>query len=123
MSTVTAVPPVKADKADLGNFVNLKCMKRQDSSSSLDDFQIIKQVGRGTFGRVMLVRKRGEYFAMKIIPKRLIYNSKEMEHLLMERRVLAESTSQHPFLTSLEFAFQTHSHLYMVMEYAGTEIL
>ena len=56
---------------------------------------------------------------MKIIPKRLIYNSKEMEHLLTERRVLAESTSQHPFLTSLEFAFQTDSHLYMVMEYAG----
>ena len=56
---------------------------------------------------------------MKIIPKRLIYNSKEMEHLLTERRVLAESASKHPFLTALEFAFQTDTHLYMVMEYAG----
>ena len=67
----------------------------------------------------MLVKKREEYYAMKIIPKRLIYNSKEMEHLLTERRVLAESASKHPFLTALEFAFQTDTHLYMVMEYAG----
>ena len=112
----------KVDKADLRNFVNLTHMKRQDSSSNLEDFQILKQVGRGTFGRVMLVRKKGEYFAMKIIPKRLVYNSKEMEHLLTERKVLAESASRHPFLTSLEFAFQTNTHLYMVMEYAGSEI-
>ena len=67
----------------------------------------------------MLVKNREEFFAMKIIPKRLIYNSKEMEHLLMERRVLAETASKHPFLTSLEFAFQTDTHLYMIMEYAG----
>ena len=61
----------RIDKADLSNFVNLDSMtKRRNSLSSLEDFQIIKQVGRGTFGRVMLVKKRGEFFAMKIIPKK-----------------------------------------------------
>ena len=46
----------KVDKADLRNFVNMKRMNKQDSATLLENFQILKQVGRGTFGRVMLVR-------------------------------------------------------------------
>lgn len=38
---------------------------------SLDDFKIIKVIGRGTFGKVFMVKKKdnGKVFAMKVVKK------------------------------------------------------
>ena len=58
----------------------------------------------------------------KVIPKSRLVNAKEKEHLRHERSILEKSNF--PFLISLEFAFQTNTDLYMVMEYAaGGELL
>ena len=57
-----------------------------------------------------------------MIPKSRLVNAKEKEHLRHERSILEKSNF--PFLISLEFAFQTSTDLYMVMEYAaGGELL
>ncbi len=44
------------------------------SEMTVDDFDIIKVVGRGSFGKVYLVKKRdnGEFFAMKTLKKDVI---------------------------------------------------
>jgi hypothetical protein len=57
----------KVDKADLRNFVNMKRMNKQDSATLLENFQILKQVGRGTFGRVMLVRNSDQKLRKTVI--------------------------------------------------------
>ena len=74
-------------------------------------------VGRGSFGKVMLVRKKdnGEVFAMKILKKDMIENRNQRYHTKTEREVLAKMKT--PFIVHLCYAFQTPDKLYLFMEY------
>ena len=54
-------------------------------------------------------------YAMKVLRKRDIKRKDQVEHTQTERWVLAET--QHPFLTSLRYAFQSERKLYLVMDY------
>ncbi|GMG55530.1 unnamed protein product [Ambrosiozyma monospora] len=83
-----------------------------------DDFEILKMLGKGTFGRVFQVKKfdTGRVYAMKVLSKKLIWNKKEVAHTLGERNILARSTDS-PFIVGLKFSFQTLSDLYLVTDY------
>ncbi|KAJ3026749.1 UNVERIFIED_CONTAM: hypothetical protein HDU68_005135 [Siphonaria sp. JEL0065] len=83
-----------------------------------DDFAILKLVGRGSFGKVMLVKKKdtGRVYAMKVLPKKDIVKRQEIVHTLAERSVLIHATRS-PFLASLKFSFQTPEKLYLVLDY------
>jgi len=106
------------DPSDLSNFVDIESLRQVPlSSATKDDFKYIKQLGKGTFGSVWLVKHRMEYYAMKVIPKKVLKNSKEKEHLRQERRIIEKNNF--PFLIKLEYAFQTVDKLFMVMEYAA----
>uniref|UniRef100_A0A8C0YEA9 Protein kinase, cAMP-dependent, catalytic, beta a n=1 Tax=Cyprinus carpio carpio TaxID=630221 RepID=A0A8C0YEA9_CYPCA len=85
--------------------------------SSLDDFDRLKTLGTGSFGRVMLVKHRqsGQYYAMKILDKEKVVKLKQIEHTLNEKKIL--QAVSFPFLVKLVFAFKDHSNLYVVMEY------
>ena len=87
------------------------------ATPQLDDFDLIKVLGKGSYGKVMLVRHKtdGGVFAMKMLRKENIVKRNQVQHTKTERRVL-ESVS-HPFLVSLQYAFQTPKKLYMVMEF------
>lgn len=84
---------------------------------ALDDFDQLKVIGRGGFGRVLLVRKRdtGKVYAMKILKKAVIAARGEVEHTRTERSVL--SKLDHPFLAKLHWSFQTEECLYFVMDF------
>jgi len=59
------------------------------SSSCLDDFDRIKTLGTGSFGRVMLVQHKGNdkaYYAMKILDKQKVVKLKQVEHTLNEKK-------------------------------------
>lgn len=106
------------DPTDLANFVDIEKMSKKILHSvKHDDFHMVKQLGKGAFGKVFLVEHKKKYYAMKVIPKSLITKTKEKEHLRQERRILENSNN--PFLISLEYAFQSNTQLYMVMEYAA----
>ncbi|CAE7924482.1 pkgB, partial [Symbiodinium sp. KB8] len=83
----------------------------------LDDFELLKTVGKGSFGKVVQVRKKddGKIYAMKILKKEMILKRKQYEHTLSERRVL--ENIDHPFIVSLRFAFQSEHKLYMVFDF------
>lgn len=84
---------------------------------SLDDFDLLKVVGKGTFGKVMQVRHRasGEIYAMKILKKKNLMAKKQVQNTETERRIL--ELVDHPFIVSLRFAFQTEFKLYMILDY------
>ncbi|MGH0119193.1 UNVERIFIED_CONTAM: hypothetical protein FKN15_013288 [Acipenser sinensis] len=89
------------------------------SQSTMSDFDYLKLLGKGTFGKVILVKEKatGMYYAMKILRKEVIIAKDEVAHTVTESRVL--QNTRHPFLTTLKYAFQTHDRLCFVMEYAN----
>jgi len=83
----------------------------------LDDFELLKVLGRGSFGKVMQVRKKsdGKIYAMKILKKQAIIARNQVEHTKAERKIL--QALQHPFLMTLRYAFQSKEKLYFVLDY------
>lgn len=96
------------------------------SSSSIvkpEDFEIIKVLGKGSFGKVLLVRKVGtnDFYAMKILKKKVIEQRQQRIHTSNEKEIMQNSDCQ--FVVKLKYSFQTKSKLYMVMEFcAGGEL-
>jgi len=102
--------------------------KRKHSKAIYEaDFEFLQCVGHGTFGRVYLVRKRGDesgrLLAMKVLKKsRVADTRKRAEYIITERRVLR--SANHPFIARLRYAFQSPSRLYLVTDFfAGGELL
>jgi len=81
------------------------------------DFEFLKVIGRGSFGKVMQVRYKrdSEIYAMKILRKKQIIARNQIDHVKAERKIL--QALQHPFLVKLRFAFHTESKLYFVLDY------
>ncbi|KAL9608529.1 MAG: hypothetical protein Q9167_006643 [Letrouitia subvulpina] len=91
-----------------------------------EDFQILKLVGKGTFGQVYLVRKKDtqRLYAMKVLSKKVIVQKKEVAHTLGERNILVRTAvAESPFIVGLKFSFQTATDLYLVTSYmSGGEL-
>lgn len=89
------------------------------NTASLDDFDRIKTLGTGSFGRVMLVQHKTtkEYSAMKILDKQKVVKLKQVEHTLNEKKILA--SINFPFLVRLDYSFKDNSYLYMVLEFVS----
>uniref|UniRef100_A0A673JRL2 non-specific serine/threonine protein kinase n=1 Tax=Sinocyclocheilus rhinocerous TaxID=307959 RepID=A0A673JRL2_9TELE len=68
-------------------------------TKTMSDFDYLKLLGKGTFGKVILVREKatGMYYAMKILRKEVIIAKDEVAHTITESRVL--QNTRHPFLT------------------------
>lgn len=86
---------------------------------NLDDFILMKVIGKGSYGKVMLVRHNTDIsdkvYAMKMLRKDNVIKRNQVEHTKTERNVL-EAVS-HPFIVTLHYAFQTPKKLYFVLEY------
>lgn len=83
----------------------------------LTDFQILRTLGTGSFGRVHLVRSNhnGRFYALKVLKKHTIVKLKQVEHTNDERRML--SIVSHPFLIRMWGTFQDAEQVFMVMDY------
>jgi len=83
------------------------------------DFEKLKVIGKGAFGKVYLVRKKDtqKVYAMKQLDKKDIKDRDEVEHTKTERSVL--SHVEHPFISTLHYSFQTTKYLYFVMEFVN----
>ncbi|GCB69993.1 hypothetical protein scyTo_0005586, partial [Scyliorhinus torazame] len=87
------------------------------SNLKLCDFNIIDTLGVGGFGRVELVQLKSEEsktFAMKILKKRHIVDTRQQEHIRSEKQIMQEAHSD--FIVRLYRTFKDSKYLYMLME-------
>lgn len=85
---------------------------------TLDDFEMLQQVGSGTFCVVRLCRwrKNGRVFVVKILRKQKICYLKQVVHVTQEVEILR--AIDHPFIVKLYTTFQDAENLHMVLEFA-----
>lgn len=94
--------------------------KSMPSKISTDDFDFFKYLGKGSYGKVALVKKKsnGQFFAMKIVKKKdFVMNRITIENAMVEREILMKS--HHPFVVNLKYSFQDSSSIYFVMDYVA----
>ncbi|CAG9315733.1 unnamed protein product [Blepharisma stoltei] len=86
---------------------------------SVNDFELLKVIGKGRYGKVLLVKKiiTGELFAMKILKKKYIAECRQIEHTRTERKILA--SVDHPYIVKFFYAFQSNERLYLILEYCS----
>ncbi|BFZ11548.1 hypothetical protein BsWGS_14586 [Bradybaena similaris] len=91
--------------------------EEQKKKVSLEDFEFLKVLGKGTFGKVIMCKEKAtdQVYAIKILKKAVIIAKDEVAHTLTENKVL--QSSSHPFLIQLKYSFQTADRLCFVMEY------
>ncbi|KAM1377502.1 hypothetical protein ACFX11_039252 [Malus domestica] len=91
------------------------------------DFEMLRVVGQGAFGKVFQVRKKSDddsngggdggdgLFAMKVMRKDTIIKKNHVDYMKAERDILTKVV--HPFIVQLRYSFQTNSKLYLIMDF------
>lgn len=80
-------------------------INRKDEAK-LEDFELMRIVGKGTFGKVFQVRhkKSGKIYAMKCIRKDVVLENDQMDSLKLEKEILYNI--EHPFIVGMDYVFE-----------------
>ena len=84
---------------------------------AISDFTFIRELGKGSFGHVYLVRsvENNEKFAMKIITKDKIYKEGLEDYIRTEKEIMQQLDSD--FIVKLNYSFQTSKFFCLVIDY------
>ncbi len=87
------------------------------NTASMNDFDLIRTIGIGSFGRVVYsIHKRSKKsYAIKILKKDYVVRMQQVERVFFEKRILQSVESK--FLVDLRFVFKTNSNLFLVMPF------
>eukprot|EP00301_Raphidiophrys_heterophryoidea_P014864 c23335_g1_i1.p1 GENE.c23335_g1_i1~~c23335_g1_i1.p1 ORF type:complete len:383 (-),score=81.02 c23335_g1_i1:287-1324(-) len=83
---------------------------------TLENFDLLKVLGRGSFGKVMMVKRKGteDIYAMKVLKKEAIVARNQVQHTKSERNIL--QIIDHPNIVKLHYAFQSEDKLYLILD-------
>ncbi|KAF0382175.1 AUR protein Kinase [Gigaspora margarita] len=103
------------------NKENLKCSQNQRtilSTLSMNDFEIVRQIGKGKYGHVYLAiyKASGYIVALKILLKQELQHEKLLKQL--KREVEIQGNLDHPNILKLYGSFQDDNHIVMILEFA-----
>ncbi|PWA79519.1 cGMP-dependent kinase, Protein kinase [Artemisia annua] len=94
------------------------------------DFEIMRVIGKGSFGKVFQVRRRDRsvvngdggdgvigdgIYAMKVMRKDTIIKNNHVDYMKAERDILTKVV--HPFVVQLRYSFQTKTKLYLILDF------
>jgi len=91
----------------------------REEKVGIEDFEQLKVLGKGGFGKVVLARKKDtdKIYALKLMDKQKILNKpRDFKNLMSEKRILQNDCS---FLVHLYWAFQTETEFCLVMDFVG----
>lgn len=115
--TCTQLPLTQGEEEEKGYEQLVNLSQTKTGRVSKDEFSMLKVIGTGSYGKVLLVKKKdsGKLYAMKVLKKKFIKESKQVKGTWAERKILEKIT--HPFVVKLRFAFQTPKKLFLVLDY------
>jgi len=110
------------DAGDFSDFDAREAKRRihEDAHSAhIDDFNIIKLIGQGSFGRVFLVQKKltKKFYALKAMKKKDLVQKNFLQSFLNEKKIMKEL--EHPYVVNLRFSFQSETKAYLVTDYCS----
>eukprot|EP00038_Savillea_parva_P019422 m.27445 g.27445 ORF g.27445 m.27445 type:complete len:522 (+) comp4415_c0_seq1:58-1623(+) len=118
---IPADEPIEPDMSESDGSKSIPFdLGKSDGKASVQDFEMLKVIGKGSFGRVLLGKhiRTGTCYAIKVLSKEAIVRQNEVAHIMSERAVLQENV-RHPFLVGLHYSFQTPQKLYFVLDYVN----
>ncbi len=114
--------PMKELLNEIPNFQKTKAQSLYQKDKSvkkvmLDEFKVIKVVGKGSYGKVYLVEmlSTGKIYAMKELRKDVLIDTDQIENTRIEKEIM--KNANHPFLINLEYVFQTPGKIFFVMKF------
>lgn len=125
--------PFDALRGTSGSYIDVDGEMPNSSSAlptiGLQDFELLKVIGRGSYAKVFLVEYRPRQsrhkpqkhqaprlYAMKVIKKSIVNDDEDIDWIQCEKNVFEKATN-HPFLVGLHSCFQTPSRLFFVIEF------
>ncbi|XP_060234902.1 protein kinase C zeta type isoform X2 [Meriones unguiculatus] len=104
---------IKDDSEDLKPVIDGVDGIKISQGLGLQDFDLIRVIGRGSYAKVLLVRlkKNDQIYAMKVVKKELVHDDEDIDWVQTEKHVF-EQASSNPFLVGLHSCFQTTSRFY-----------
>ena len=118
--------PPKIDLS-LNIYNSISTPRLQDISgkkkASISDYDIICDLGNGSYGKVILAKNKyeGKQFAIKAIKKSLLNQFDKQYEVHVEKYCLAHLS--HPNIIKFNKAFQDKKHLFFVLEYCKNKDL
>ncbi|KFP86002.1 Ribosomal protein S6 kinase 2 alpha, partial [Acanthisitta chloris] len=123
-SDITWIEKDLVDSADKGEGVVQEInithhVKEGSEKADPSQFELLKVLGQGSFGKVFLVRKitppdSNHLYAMKVLKKATL-KVRDRLRTKIERDILADVN--HPFVVKLHYAFQTEGKLYLILDF------
>ncbi|CAI5439090.1 unnamed protein product [Caenorhabditis angaria] len=109
----------KSDLASLEHEIDIGDVRKCGEKADPRQFELLKVLGQGSFGKVFLVRKvrgrdAGQVYAMKVLKKATL-KVRDRQRTKLERNILAHIS--HPFIVKLHYAFQTEGKLYLILDF------
>ena len=71
----------------------------ENNKRKITDYHLLRVIGTGTFGKVYLALLDGQPVALKALKKTQIINLKQVDHIKLEKSLLAQI--YHPFIVNL----------------------
>ncbi|XP_053820460.1 ribosomal protein S6 kinase alpha-1 isoform X3 [Vidua chalybeata] len=123
-SDITWIEKNLVDTADKGEGIVQEInithhVKEGSEKADPSQFELLKVLGQGSFGKVFLVRKitppdSNHLYAMKVLKKATL-KVRDRLRTKIERDILADVN--HPFVVKLHYAFQTEGKLYLILDF------
>ena len=112
---------IELDEYNYNNLMIISKKGTSKNSKSLKDFEILRLIGEGSYGKVFLTKlkndkkKNNKQYAMKILEKENFKIWKQKNNIFIERYIL--QNFNHPFISKLSYAFQDYEKLYLVTDF------
>ena len=113
-STISNIP--KSSNSNIPKSPNItnKPSSNINEPITKNDFEIISVIGRGSVGKILLVKnkKNGKFYAMKSMRKDQLVSEGITNNILIEKNILKKSHCE--FIMTLDYFFQTPERIYYV---------